>query len=324
MKIDSPTKEEGFYPGAFDVPPLFRSPPQPLAMLKWFLFRFMWYQSLLWIGISALCYHFFTPQLTDFRNFDFESLVFLWLRNVLVMLLIVGFQHWYLYCYRGQGRTYKYDTRWMATNKRSFTFKNQTKDNMFWSLISGCGIAALYEAFMFYLYANEKIPTTSSLPLTVLTTVALFWITGVHFYANHRLLHVKPLYDFAHSLHHRNVNTGPWSGISMHPLEHVLYFSLPLIFLVFPASPFLTTFSMIYLILAPSPSHSGFHRYKFGKKEVDAADYFHYLHHRYFDCNYGMLLLPIDKWLGTFHSGSEEDHKKIIEKRLEKPEESQR
>ena len=288
------------------MPPLFRSPPQPLEMLKWFLFRFMWYQSLLWIGISALCYHFSLHNSLTSAISILSHFFFLWLRNAIIMLLIVGFQHWYLYCYRGQGRTYKYDTRWMARNKRSFTFKDQTKDNMFWSLISGCGIAALYEAFMFYLYANEKIPTTSSLPLTVLTTVALFWITGVHFYANHRLLHVKPLYDFAHSLHHRNVNTGPWSGISMHPLEHVLYFSLPLIFLVLPASPFLTTFSMIYLILAPSPSHSGFHRYKFGQKKVSTADYFHYLHHRYFDCNYGMLLLPIDKWLGTFHSGSEE------------------
>ena len=89
-------------------------------------------------------------------------------------------------------------------------------------------------------------------------TFAVFWIESVHFYANHRLLHVDPLYKWAHALHHRNVNTGPWSGISMHPLEHVLYLSLPFVFLVIPGSPFIATFSIVYLLLSPSPSHSGF------------------------------------------------------------------
>ena len=32
----------------------------------------------------------------------------------------------------------------------------------------------------------------------------------------------------------RNTNTGPWTGISMHPLEHVIYFSLFLLWWVVP------------------------------------------------------------------------------------------
>ena len=47
----------------------------------------------------------------------------------------------------------------------------------------------------------------------------------LHFYVGHRLLHVKALYKHVHSLHHRNVQVGPWSGLSMHPVEHVIYFS---------------------------------------------------------------------------------------------------
>ena len=47
----------------------------------------------------------------------------------------------------------------------------------------------------------------------------------VHFYAIHRLIHWPPLYQAVHSLHHRNTNPGPWSGLSMHPVEHLLYFS---------------------------------------------------------------------------------------------------
>ena len=65
----------------------------------------------------------------------------------------------------------------------------------------------------------------------------------VHFYLNHRLLHLDPLYGWAHALHHRTVNTGPCSGISMHPLEHLLYLSLPFVFVVIPGSPFVVTFS---------------------------------------------------------------------------------
>jgi sterol desaturase/sphingolipid hydroxylase (fatty acid hydroxylase superfamily) len=33
----------------------------------------------------------------------------------------------------------------------------------------------------------------------------------------------------------------------------------------------------------------------------------HYLHHRYFEVNYGGDgLVPIDRWAGTFHDGSDE------------------
>ena len=36
-------------------------------------------------------------------------------------------------------------------------------------------------------------------------------------------------------------------------------------------------------------------------------DYFHWLHHRYFECNYGTsssCLVPLDRWLKTFHDGT--------------------
>ena len=44
----------------------------------------------------------------------------------------------------------------------------------------------------------------------------------------------------------------------------------------------------------------------------------HYLHHRYFECNYGAgldgAILPLDKWLGTFHDGSDEAQERMISK----------
>lgn len=47
----------------------------------------------------------------------------------------------------------------------------------------------------------------------------------------------------------------------------------------------------------------------------------HYLHHRYFECNYGSLEIPWDKWFGSFHDGTvqanesmRERHKRIMGK----------
>ena len=45
---------------------------------------------------------------------------------------------------------------------------------------------------------------------------------------------------FGVSLHHKSYNPGPWSGLSMHPIEHLMYYScawlLPLFFTIHPVS----------------------------------------------------------------------------------------
>ena len=324
----SPTRMErpkGYDPEPFDVPPIFQSPPKPVAMARWLVTKYLWPQSLLWIAIAALVFHLFTPGLDRFASLSIHDIALLWLRNTVLMLLVIGGQHWWLHIRRAQGTEFKYDLRWLASHRKSFTFNNQTRDNMFWTLVSGGGVAALYEAVMFRFYAAESIPQLDSLLLIGLMTFAVFWIEGLHFYLNHRLLHVDPLYGWAHALHHRNVNTGPWSGISMHPLEHLLYLSLPFVFLVLPGSPFIITFCIVYLLLSPSPSHSGFDRFNVaGGNNLHGGDYFHNLHHRYFEVNYGMLLLPLDKWLGTFHDGSVEAHEQMKSRRRPDPDEPER
>tara|TARA_B100001123_G_scaffold305870_1_gene341710 strand:+ start:222 stop:443 length:222 start_codon:yes stop_codon:yes gene_type:complete len=45
------------------------------------------------------------------------------------------------------------------------------------------------------------------------------------------------------------------------------------------------------------------------QRQVVSDDYFHWLHHRYFECNYGGTsgkLVPLDRWLKTFHDGTAE------------------
>jgi sterol desaturase/sphingolipid hydroxylase (fatty acid hydroxylase superfamily) len=55
-----------------------------------------------------------------------------------------------------------------------------------------------------------------------------------HFYFIHKLIHWKPLMQTIHTVHHKNPNPGPWSGMSIHPVEHLLYFSVVLIHFVVP------------------------------------------------------------------------------------------
>lgn len=306
----------GYDPEPLDVPPIFASPPRPLAMLRWTLTRFLWPQSLCWIAVSVLVYHLFTPGLARFESLSVDDVALLWGRNAALMLVVIGGLHWRLHIRRAQGADFKYDKRPLAKGRKAFLFADQTRDNMFYSLVSGGGVMALYEAVMFRLYATESLPQLGSLWAIAAMTFAVFWIEGVHFYANHRLLHVEPLYRWFHALHHRNVNTGPWSGISMHPFEHLLYFSLPLVFLVVPGSPFVVTFSLVYLALGAAASHSGFDRFKVGRRaDVHGGDFFHNLHHRCFEVNYGMLLVPLDKWLGTYHDGSAEAHERFMQRK---------
>ena len=115
---------------------------------------------------------------------------------------------------------------------------------------------------------------------------------------NHRLLHWKPLYDISHELHHRNMNTGPWTGISMHPIEHVIYFSLFLLWWVVPVHPILIIFTGFFQGIGPGISHSGFDYMHIGKSlKIKTGDNFHNLHHRYFHINYGNSMTPVDRIL---------------------------
>ena len=49
---------------------------------------------------------------------------------------------------------------------------------------------------------------------------------------------------------------------------------------------------------------------------VDSGNHFHDLHHRYFDCNYGGSLVPLDRLFGSFHDGSPAAHEAMRARRL--------
>ena len=63
----------------------------------------------------------------------------------------------------------------------------------------------------------------------------------------------------------------------------------------------------MHTMLGAQKGHSGYERLvvdsKTGKS-IPSAGYFHYLHHKYFNVNYGGdVLVPFDRVFGTYHDG---------------------
>ena len=161
------------------------------------------------------------------------------------------------------------------------------------------------------------IATLSNAPIWFVVWMFLIplW-ASFHFYWIHRALHWPPLYRIAHSLHHRNTNIGPWSGLSMHPVEHLLFLSSILIHFVVAAHPLHILFHLQYYFLSAITTHTGFEGLVVKDENRLALGTFHHqMHHRYFECNYGSLEIPWDKLFGSFHDGTAEADARMKERR---------
>ena len=302
------------------VSPLFTRPTDPVAIAKWFIRA--WFplsERLIILVIALLSWYFFHPELIRCQEFRFDWIAQIFLRNLATLCLVAGGLHSYFYIFRCQGDNKRFDTRAVAEKSRGFTFQRQIYDNLFWSCISGVGFWTAFEALMMWALANGHAPSLhwpeQSLLLALLIFLVPIWET-FYFFLIHRLLHWPPLYRHVHYLHHRNTNIGPWSGLSMHPVEHMIYLGSVMIHWFIPANPLLIIFHLQYFALSAATTHTGYEGIVIrGKKYLSLGTFHHQMHHRFFDCNYGGLEIPWDKWLGSFHNGSEESHQQFIARR---------
>ena len=305
------------------VSPLFNWPLQPLEVLKWIWKSwFIITENLILIVVACISFFWFHPPLEQAQTFSIEWVAKLYVRNILLLSAVAGGLHLYFYTFTQQGQKLKYDPRPLSKSGRQFTLGGQVRDNMFWSLGSGVFFWTSYEALMFWAMANGWAPVLLWVDNPV-WFIFLFLLTPIwisfHFYWIHRLLHWPPLYKLAHALHHRNINVGPWSGLSMHPLEHLLFFSSILIHFLVPAHPLHILFHMQHQSLTAATSHTGFENLLVKDSKTLALGTFHHqLHHRYFEVNYGNLQMPWDKWFGSFHDGTAEAHERMKHRQTQK------
>jgi len=288
------------------IPPVYHFPPPIIKSINWlFNFFFPW-----WIAYFAFAYlgwFYLSPSIEKMSVLGISWILLIWLRNVFLLTVFAGGIHWWLYIRKNQLLDYKYYSRWPNEKSNKFLFNNQVKDNIFWSIISGCTIWSLYECLILWMYASERIQVISwnENPLYLILCIFVMpFAGGVHFYFIHRFLHVPKIYKIAHAVHHRNVNTGPWTGISMHPLEHIPYFSFLLLWLLIPVNPYIITLTGLFWGIGPAQSHAGFDKLVlFKNKTLELSDYFHHLHHKHFELNYGNIYAPLDNLFKSFHNG---------------------
>ncbi len=302
------------------VSPVFQWPPQLLKILRWYWFS--WFplsEKLIVLCTAMISWFWLQPSLEFVQNSSsFIWIIPMWLRNLALMTIVTGGLHAYFYIFKVQGDRGRYDPRDLSKRK-NFTFNRQVWDNMFWTLASGVTVWTAYEALYIWLYAHGHLSmllwAENPIWFAMLFLLIPVW-ESFYFYFAHRFLHWPPLYRLAHKVHHRNINLGPWSGLSMHPIEHVLCLGAVLIHLVVTSHPVHILYHMQYLAISASTTHTGFQSLRVRNRDFWSLGTFHHqMHHRYFECNYGSLDIPWDKFWGSWHDGTTESHTRFMQRR---------
>ncbi|MGI9475879.1 MAG: sterol desaturase family protein [Hyphomicrobiaceae bacterium] len=300
--------------------PLFSWPPRPAKIAAWFRASYLTLSIRTFIlALALVSWLFLTPGPEVAKDLAPGWILALFARNLVMMLIVAGGLHLYFYTWRKQGTKRKFDKREMATNAPTFKFNDQILDNVYYSLVYGVTFWTLLEVGMLWVFANGYVATVSFSENPVWFLVLIFLIPiwhSLHFYWIHRFLHWKPVYDTVHAVHHKNVNIGPWSGMSMHPVESFIYLTSVLVHLVVISSPFHMIYHLQFMIFNAVIAHCGFESLLVKDKDaVHVGRFHHQMHHRYFECNYGNGEMPWDVWFGSFHDGTEPSHERFLARR---------
>ncbi len=116
-------------------------------------------------------------------------------------------------------------------------------------------------------------------------------LTDVFFYVMHRVVHIKPLYKHIHAMHHDFKIPIAVAALYAHPLEHIfvnILIAVAPLFVVranFIVAVLWTAIASVNTVVAHSAT----------KKDQP-----HGLHHRYYNCNYGVGLFLMDHVFGTW------------------------
>src|SRR6056297_3005692 len=141
-KDETKTRFEGQWHFRPEVPisvsPFFSWPPKPLRMGKWVVDR--WFsiaENSILVVVASVCWFFFQPSLAEAKTLSPGWILEIYVRNLVLLLVVAGGLHLYFYRWRKQASRLQYDDREMKAGSRVFTFGNQVRDNMLWSLGSG-------------------------------------------------------------------------------------------------------------------------------------------------------------------------------------------
>jgi len=227
-------------------------------------------------------------------------------RDLIATALICGFWDWFLYFSPFKNKLHKYKIT--AAYPSLHQIKHDAAVTMFASFTGAC-----VEILLCHLWATGVISYDGDFygnirfNLFCAATVT-FWRIP-HFHAMHRGMHPwrtktvpdvgKFLYRHVHALHHKSYNPTAFSGTNMHPVESTLYYTAGFIPCLWGCHPVIALTAIIDCAIGAWLGHDGF-------QWPGSGDYFHMLHHKHFDCNYGAGHVPIDWFFGTYAGSKEE------------------
>ena len=301
------------------LPPMWRRPFSLPAVLRWIPgYLFPW--NAFHLATALLYWRFVIPDVETMKTLSWGWALWLYAVNGLCIFLMYGAVEMFYYVRRKQGTRFKYNAKFPAdTPSDVFWFKSQNIDNFLRTYLFGIPMWTLVEVLMLWAFANGYVPwlawADNPYWLAVLVLAAPV-IHDVHFFLIHRAIHWGPLYRWIHSVHHNSINPSPWSSLSMHPVETFIYHGVALWHLVVPSNPVVALFQLHIAGFGALNGHIGFDKLEVSdNRALDSHAYIHYLHHKYFEVNYGGDgLVPLDKWFGTWHDGSKEGDARMEER----------
>lgn len=293
-----------------EIAPFYRRPFRIRAVLAWLPGYFLpW--NILFAASAVLWWWLILPDRSAMAELNAGWILWLLAVNAGAVLMFYGAFELRLYIRRSQGTRFKFNPAFPSDRPgKTFLFGRQDRDNIARTFLSGVPIWTAVQVIVLWAWANDVGPwleLSESPVYLALFALLIPVLHEFHFYCIHRLIHLPWLYRHVHSVHHKAVNPSPWSSLAMHPMEHLLYFSSMLWHLVLPSHPLLAIYQINFAGFGAIPGHVGFDKMEIGPdRAIDSHAYTHYLHHKFFEVNYGDGLVPFDKLFGTWHDGSEE------------------
>lgn len=234
------------------------------------------------------------------KTFELDWMLRVLMRNIVGTLLICCSWDWFLYFspWKKSLEPFKY-------NKVYPGYDQLSRDVTY--TLSSSFFASLLECYALHGFATGKLGTDSDLFTTkniMLSVFVTFWRIP-HFHFIHRGMHPWRttsipdlgyyLYKYVHSLHHKSYNPTSFSGTSMHPVEGFSYYTASFLpWLCFSSChPYVFLLCHFDLAIGAWLGHDGF-------QYPGSGNYFHQLHHQYFEINYGDTIVPLDWLFGTF------------------------
>lgn len=294
---------------ALAIAPFWTSPFDVTKILRW-LPGYVWPWNAFHFATALLYWHFIVPDVATMKILGWGWALWLYFANGAAIFAFYGVIELRYYVRRAQERRFKYNAKFPAEQPSDvFWFKSQNIDNFLRSFLIGVPSWTLVEVLLLWAFANGYAPWLSwsahSVYLVALTLVAPM-IHETHFFVIHRAIHTPFLYKWVHSVHHNSINPSPWSSLSMHPVEALAYHAVALWHLVIPSNPIVALFQLHIAGFGAVNGHIGFDKLELTENaSLDSHAYAHYLHHKYFEVNYGGDgLIPLDRWFGTWHDGT--------------------